>query len=257
MTVHARADPPGRSAGGHAAARAGRGDGVRRLARAHRRDGAPPPPRARARALAGRRGEGRTQGVRARTAYSSAAAPPTPVSSRRRARRRSPRCRASCCSPRRRPRSGGTTVTPSLARAGSAPNVVPEEAELTVDARAWTEAEAERVDAALRAYVPADARVSVEVEGGFDRPPLEPTDASQRALRGGAARGGGDRLRAGGGACRRRVGRELHRGGRGPDARRPRDPTAAGRTPGTSTCSSRTSRGGRRFVAALLTTLDD
>ena len=76
--------------------------------------------------------------------------------------------------------SRGTTVTPSVARAGSAPNVVPEEAELTVDARAWTEAEAERVDAALRAYAPADARVSVEVTGGFDRPPLEPTEASQR-----------------------------------------------------------------------------
>ena len=75
---------------------------------------------------------------------------------------------------------GGTTVTPSLARAGSAANVVPEEAELTVDARAWTEGEAGRVDEALRAYTPVDARVSVEVKGGFDRPPLEPTEASQR-----------------------------------------------------------------------------
>ena len=76
--------------------------------------------------------------------------------------------------------ASGPTVTPTVARAGSAPNVVPEEAEVTVDARAWTEAEAERVDAALRAYAPADARVSVEVTGGFDRPPLEPTEASQR-----------------------------------------------------------------------------
>lgn len=74
----------------------------------------------------------------------------------------------------------GTTVTPSTARAGTAPNVVPEEAELTVDARAWTTAEAERIESALRGYVPGDPRVAVELEGGFDRPPLEPTEASQR-----------------------------------------------------------------------------
>jgi glutamate carboxypeptidase len=76
--------------------------------------------------------------------------------------------------------AAGTTVTPTVARAGRAANVVPEEAELTLDARAWTVAEAERVDAALRAYVPADSRVEVKVAGGFDRPPLEPTEASER-----------------------------------------------------------------------------
>ena len=43
----------------------------------------------------------------------------------------------------------------------------------------WTKAEAERVEAALRAYEPRDPRVSVAVEGGFDRPPLEPTPAAQ------------------------------------------------------------------------------
>lgn len=74
----------------------------------------------------------------------------------------------------------GTTVTPTLARAGTASNVVPEEAELTVDARAWTTAEASRVDAALRGYVPAEGRVAVSIEGGFDRPPLEETAASRR-----------------------------------------------------------------------------
>jgi glutamate carboxypeptidase len=76
--------------------------------------------------------------------------------------------------------TAGTTVTATLARAGTASNVVPEEAELTVDARAWTAAEAARVDAALRSYAPADARVSVSIEGGFDRPPLEETAASRR-----------------------------------------------------------------------------
>jgi glutamate carboxypeptidase len=75
--------------------------------------------------------------------------------------------------------AGGTTLTASLARAGSATNVVPEEAELAVDARAWTREEAERVTAAIRGYRPADPGVGVSVEGALDRPPLEPTLASE------------------------------------------------------------------------------
>ena len=76
-------------------------------------------------------------------------------------------------------REKGTTLTPSVARSGGATNVVPEAAELTVDARAWTREEAERVAAAIRAYRVSDAGVSLSVEGGFDRPPLEPTVASE------------------------------------------------------------------------------
>jgi glutamate carboxypeptidase len=73
----------------------------------------------------------------------------------------------------------GTTVTPSLARAGSVSNVVPESAELTADVRVWTEAEARRVETAFRALTPHDPRVSFEVLGGFDRPPLEPSPAAE------------------------------------------------------------------------------
>jgi len=73
----------------------------------------------------------------------------------------------------------GTTLVASLARAGSASNVVPEAAELTVDARAWTAPEMERVSAAVRSYEAADPRVTVGITGGFDRPPLEPTPASE------------------------------------------------------------------------------
>ncbi len=47
-----------------------------------------------------------------------------------------------------------------------------------MDARAWTRDEAERVTAAIFGYRPADPGVSVRVEGGLDRPPLEPTVAS-------------------------------------------------------------------------------
>ena len=73
----------------------------------------------------------------------------------------------------------GTTLTPSLARSGSATNVVPAAAKLAVDARAWTREEAERVTAAILGYHPCDVGVTVAVEGGFDRPPLEPTAASE------------------------------------------------------------------------------
>jgi glutamate carboxypeptidase len=73
----------------------------------------------------------------------------------------------------------GTTVTPTVGHGGTRTNVVPDRARLSVDCRVWTKAEAERVEAALRAYAPRDPRVSVALEGGFDRPPLEPTPAAQ------------------------------------------------------------------------------
>jgi glutamate carboxypeptidase len=74
--------------------------------------------------------------------------------------------------------SKGTTLTPTVARSGTATNVVPEAAELSVDGRSWSREEADRVTAAIRGYGPADERVAVSVEGGFDRPPLEPSAAS-------------------------------------------------------------------------------
>lgn len=73
----------------------------------------------------------------------------------------------------------GTSVTPTVARSGTTFNVVPETAVLSVDARAWTLEEAQRVEQAVRGYKPSDPRIEVEVDGGFDRPPLEPTPESQ------------------------------------------------------------------------------
>ena len=72
-----------------------------------------------------------------------------------------------------------TTVTPTVAAAGTKTNVVPEHAEVSVDCRVWHEAEPRRVEAAIRAWRPRDARVSVEVHGAFDRPPLAETAASR------------------------------------------------------------------------------
>ena len=75
----------------------------------------------------------------------------------------------------------GTTVTATVASAGTKTNVIPEHAEVAVDCRVWTASEPERVERELRAWRPQDPRVAVDVQGGFDRPPLAETDAS-RAL---------------------------------------------------------------------------
>jgi len=73
----------------------------------------------------------------------------------------------------------GTSVVPTVATAGTKTNVVPEKAELSVDFRVWTQAEGERVERALHAYTPRDSRVRVLVEGGMNRPPMEPTPVSE------------------------------------------------------------------------------
>lgn len=72
----------------------------------------------------------------------------------------------------------GTSVVPTVAASGRVTNVVPERAELTVDFRVWTQAEAERLMSGLNAYRPADPRVAVEMDGGPNRPPMEATEAS-------------------------------------------------------------------------------
>jgi glutamate carboxypeptidase len=75
----------------------------------------------------------------------------------------------------------GTSVTATLARAGTAANVVPDAAWLAIDARVWSVEEARRVERGLREYRVADPRVALALSGSFDRPPLEETEAS-RAL---------------------------------------------------------------------------
>jgi len=75
--------------------------------------------------------------------------------------------------------AAGTSVVPSRARSGDRTNVVPEDGELSVDVRVWSPAESARLEAAIRGYRPANPAVAVTVEGGFDRPPLAPTPASE------------------------------------------------------------------------------
>jgi glutamate carboxypeptidase len=75
-----------------------------------------------------------------------------------------------------RPESG-TTVTPTLAVAGTAENVVPASATVTVDARVESAEEKARVEAAMRNLTPVLPGATIEVEGGLNRPPM-PVSAS-------------------------------------------------------------------------------
>lgn len=65
-----------------------------------------------------------------------------------------------------------TTVTPTVARAGTAENVVPAEARLLVDVRVTELAEQTRVEAAMASLQTAVEGARIEVLGGLNRPPM-------------------------------------------------------------------------------------
>jgi glutamate carboxypeptidase len=67
----------------------------------------------------------------------------------------------------------GTTVSPTVAQAGTVTNVIPEHAELRIDVRAWTLDELERVDERMQELGAHTPDVRVDVDGGINRPPME------------------------------------------------------------------------------------
>lgn len=73
----------------------------------------------------------------------------------------------------------GTTVNLTVAAGGSVTNVISETATAKLDMRAAKLSEAERVEAALKGYQPKDERVTVTVEGGVNRPPMEFTEGNK------------------------------------------------------------------------------
>jgi glutamate carboxypeptidase len=80
----------------------------------------------------------------------------------------------------------GTTVTPTLLRAGTTTNTVPATGGFAVDVRARTRAEQDRVDAAMRALGPVLPGATLTVTGGPNRAPLEGSASAalfERALR--------------------------------------------------------------------------
>ena len=69
----------------------------------------------------------------------------------------------------------GTTLNVGLIQGGTTPNVVPAEASAAIDVRVVTLAEAARIEAAFNSFRPFLPGASLEVTGGFTRPPMERT----------------------------------------------------------------------------------
>lgn len=74
----------------------------------------------------------------------------------------------------------GVSLNIGLIGGGTRPNVVAEEAHATIDVRVTTAEEAKRVAAMVRERVPTVPGTRIEVTGGFERPPLERTEAVAR-----------------------------------------------------------------------------
>lgn len=73
----------------------------------------------------------------------------------------------------------GTTVSPTVLRAGTRTNVIPALAQLDVDVRFSTANEAARVDSAMRRLQAALSQATLEVDGGINRPPFEPAASTE------------------------------------------------------------------------------
>jgi glutamate carboxypeptidase len=71
----------------------------------------------------------------------------------------------------------GISVNAGVISGGTRPNVVAEEARATVDVRAVTRADAEAIDSEFRRLNPTRPGTRLTVRGGFDRPPMERTEA--------------------------------------------------------------------------------
>lgn len=76
----------------------------------------------------------------------------------------------------------GTTVNVGLVQGGSGSNVVAGRASAQVDVRVSDPAEQERVDRAFAAVTTGDPRVRLEIDHGWNRPPMTLTDATAPLL---------------------------------------------------------------------------
>ena len=67
----------------------------------------------------------------------------------------------------------GTTVVPTMVRAGNTTNTVPDLAVLDIDIRSYSMDDLKRVDSSIRNLKPVNSETRYEITGGFNRPPLE------------------------------------------------------------------------------------
>ena len=75
----------------------------------------------------------------------------------------------------------GTTVTPTVAHAGTADNVVPAETRVRVDVRVTSAEEAHRIETAFAGLTPVNPEASIVVNGKVGRPPM-PESASAELM---------------------------------------------------------------------------
>ncbi len=73
--------------------------------------------------------------------------------------------------------SNGLSVNPGVIEGGTRPNVIAAEASIAVDVRFRTRAQADLVHQAITALAAPIEGVTIEVTGGIDRPPFEPSPA--------------------------------------------------------------------------------
>jgi len=74
----------------------------------------------------------------------------------------------------------GISVNVGTIDGGTHPNVVADTGAAEVDVRVRTHKQAEEVEKAIRTLAPTTPNTSITVDGGFGRPPMEPTPASRR-----------------------------------------------------------------------------
>ena len=73
----------------------------------------------------------------------------------------------------------GTTVVATTLHSGTTTNTVPEKAILDIDARSFSQAEQVRIDNAIKSITGIHPEVRIEIVGGINRPPMEPSSATE------------------------------------------------------------------------------
>jgi glutamate carboxypeptidase len=70
-------------------------------------------------------------------------------------------------------RTQGSTVNVGVVQGGTVSNVVAAQAVAKIDVRAWTQAESDRLHVAITGLTPVTPGATLQVTGGWNRPPLE------------------------------------------------------------------------------------
>src|SRR5262249_3204830 len=77
----------------------------------------------------------------------------------------------------------GVTTTVGMISGGTAANVIPQQCRISVDLRVRDEAAGRAVSERILGLKPGDAALTLPLEGGMNRPPLEKTPAIEGLLR--------------------------------------------------------------------------